>query len=677
MFKKNLNVNIHNGEKDPDGRFLMIYITLADFKLLLVNVYTPNQDDPVFFQKLTNKIMSYTPDYCLIARDFNLGLNPILDRQGTSLNNDKAASVINAFMDNNAIIDAWRVCNPDLSGFTWRKLHPKPMFSRLDYILVSEGFLQHVTDVQIKPGFQTNHSAVCMTFCLFSAARGPGYWKLNTSLLKDKEYLEKIKKVIEIEMAQDYVDSKTKWENIKLAVQGSTLQFASCKVKSKKNLVQVLEKKLKSLQDKQHKLEYKWMLNTEEQITKIKKDLADINAEKTKGAVMRSGKNWQLLGNRPTKYFLNLEKHDKLKRTIFRIRNQEGNILTDKHDILKALKNYYEKLYTTMGPIDPTYSDKLIFPQISFEAKQKADADIKMSEMALALKQMPNGKCPGTDGLPADFYKVFFGKIKNILFDVYLESIEEGSLHLTTRRGIISLLEKLGKDPLDLNCWRPLSLLNTDNKIYAKILANHLQETLPDIIHPSQTGFIKNRYLADNLIKINEILYEYRIKDAPSLIINFDFWKAFDNLEWDMIRNALTKFGFGENFLKLTNVLFKNPISYIINNGYWSDWFDLTRSCRQGCCFSPTIFALTIETLGLAIHQNQEIIGLKLGQTEIKAGQYADDLWMALFPTKQNVENVLTELHQFHKYSGLQINSEKSAVLRIGSMRDSNAKFYT
>ena len=58
-------------------------------------------------------------------------------------------------------------------------------------------------------------------------------------------------------------------------------------------------------------------------------------------------------------------------------------------------------------------------------------------------------------------------------------------------------------------------------------------------------------------------------------------------------------------------------------------------------------------------------------------GQYADDLWSTLFPTKENVDHMMNELAEFGRYSGLIVNPEKSAVLRIGSMRDSNAKFYT
>ena len=66
-----------------------------------------------------------------------------------------------------------------------------------------------------------------------------------------------------------------------------------------------------------------------------------------------------------------------------------------------------------------------------------------------------------------------------------------------------------------------------------------------------------------------------------------------------------------------------------------------------------------MEALGLALHQNPEIEGIKIGNQVIKAGQFADDLWMVSPSTQQNVNNILLELDSFKKFSGLTINTEK------------------
>ena len=65
----------------------------------------------------------------------------------------------------------------------------------------------------------------------------------------------------------------------------------------------------------------------------------------------------------------------------------------------------------------------------------------------------------------------------------------------------ISLIKKKKKDskPLDCSRFRPISLLNVDYQIVAKILARRLENFLLKIINPDQAGFVKSRYGTDNL----------------------------------------------------------------------------------------------------------------------------------------------------------------------------------
>ena len=122
-------------------------------------------------------------------------------------------------------------------------------------------------------------------------------------------------------------------------------------------------------------------------------------------------------------------------------------------------------------------------------------------------------------------------------------------------------------------------------------------------------------------------MHYYNIKNIPGILISFDFMKAFDMLQWETMYISLKKFGFGEKFIDLVRILYNKPISCVINNGHWSEWFPLSRACRQGCCFSPSIFTICIEMLGIGIRQNKLIEGIRIGNSEVKAGQYADDLW--------------------------------------------------
>ena len=399
--------------------------------------------------------------------------------------------------------------------------------------------------------------------------------------------------------------------------------------------------------------------------------------KKTNGAIVRSRCAWELAGERPSKYFLNLEKKRAIGRTLQRLITEDGKLVTEGKQVLAEIKKFYAKLYTSKGEIDESYLAKLDIPQLPEEIKMGLENEITVEELGKALFEMPNNKSPGTDGLPAEFYKIFWLKIKHLYHCVIVEAMQNKELHLTARRGIISLLEKRNQDPLRLKCWRPPSLLNLDNKIYSKTLARRLQSVQHKLIHYSQTGFVKGRHLAENIVKIMEIMQQCEDSNIDGLLISFDFMKAFDTVEYRTIFLTMEKFNFGTNFIEMTKVLYNKPLACAYNNGFWSEFFEPTRGTRQGCCYSPIVFTLVVEILGLAIRQNENIKGIKVGEEEIKSGQFADDLWASLLASERNTNAILQELEDFSKFSGLQINSDKSAVLRIGLWKNSNARFYT
>ena len=73
-----------------------------------------------------------------------------------------------------------------------------------------------------------------------------------------------------------------------------------------------------------------------------------------------------------------------------------------------------------------------------------------------------------------------------------------GKLSISQRRGVITLIPKVDSDLLDLQNWRPITLLNTDYKIASKALARRIETILPKLVHPDQTGFTKERYIGEN-----------------------------------------------------------------------------------------------------------------------------------------------------------------------------------
>ena len=96
--------------------------------------------------------------------------------------------------------------------------------------------------------------------------------------------------------------------------------------------------------------------------------------------------------------------------------------------------------------------------------------------------------------------------------------------------GIITLLPKKGKDPFLVKNYRPLSLLNTDYKILAKVVANRLKLCLHQIIHADQTGFMKGRNIGSNIRTIIDLIEYCDANKITGSIILLDIEKAFDSV---------------------------------------------------------------------------------------------------------------------------------------------------
>jgi hypothetical protein len=90
---------------------------------------------------------------------------------------------------------------------------------------------------------------------------------------------------------------------------------------------------------------------------------------------------------------------------------------------------------------------------------------------------MQRGKSPGPDGYPIKFYKKFSDKLDPLLLEIFENALDQGVLHRTLTQASIPLFLKPGKDASECGSYRPISLLNADVKILAKLLASRLEST--------------------------------------------------------------------------------------------------------------------------------------------------------------------------------------------------------
>ena len=170
----------------------------------------------------------------------------------------------------------------------------------------------------------------------------------------------------------------------------------------------------------------------------------------------------------------------------------------------------------------------------------------------------------------------------------------------TQKRGIITLIHK-GKNVSRANLanWRPITLLNTDYKILAKVLAKRLNTVLTKLIANDQCGFIKGRNIGTIIRTTDDLINYVNSKQLPGLLVAIDFTKAFDTVSKKFILDSLKPHGFRPDFIHWVRTLIMQSESCTTHYGRTSEPFQVERGIRQGCPFSPLIFVLAVELLAL------------------------------------------------------------------------------
>ena len=619
-------------------------LIINDKEISLINVYGPNNDDGNFFEQLETYLKENDEKTFIIGGDFNTVPNEKLDkRNGRIGTHQRCRTVINNIIDAFSLTDIWRDMHPNFKQYTWHSHHKPPIFCRLDYFLISENLRNSIVSSRHSIGFKSDHSIVSLNIDLINLTRGPGYLKLNNSLLLNEDYQETIKKCIaEIAEINKDANPNTKWELIKGTVRNETIKYATFKKKETNKQEKTLNNEISKLQKEiSESSDANRIELLKVQLEEKSNTLAKITETKLNGLIMRSKANIVEHDEKNSKYFASLEKKRSETKLISRLAIN-NSISTNQKEIITEIQSFYKRLYNKREINGSKYNffDESI-NKLSDTDQTKCEGLITEAECISALKLMKNQKSPGSDGITVEFYKLFWNNIKEFYVNSINHSFQTGSLTELQKQSIITIIPKQNKDLTTLDNWRPISLLNVDYKIATKAIANRVKQVITKIINNSQTGFIKGRYIGENIRLLFEIIDNTEEENKPGLIFFSDFEKAFDSIDHTHIINCLKHFNFGEDFIKWVKLFYKDAKSCVTNNGYFSDFFPVLRGVRQGCPLSTYLFIICIELLSYKITTTEDIKGITYANYEFKKSLFADDASFVLDGSQNHLKHLL------------------------------------
>lgn len=659
-------MTVLNSKLDNHGRFIILDVQILDKTYSIVCIYAPNIDSPSFFDRLSADISGFACESVIIGGDLNFVFNTDIDKKGgVPQTNFHAREHCLELMNVFDLVDVWRERNPFKSDFTWSSNTISGIHCRLDCFLISRHLLQLISNCYISPGLHSDHSLVILNIHCSSEMRGPRYWKLNNSLLQDSIYVDQITRLLHSELNDvNDLNPSAKWEFIKYKVRMATTSYSKLKAKQHRHYERNLLNKISQLERSYYEL---GSVETLRNLKETRSELESLYHKMLDGIIVRSRAQWVEFGERNSKYFLNLEKHNKANNVIHRLKTDNNDILIGKHEVLANLRDFYATLYTS-GEVDPSliFSNIFNYNKLSMDEADCCDGPMTSAECVDALNLLSIGKSPGSDGLSVEFYKKFWPVIGDCVVNALNYANTNFDLSAEQGRAIITLIPKHGKDKDFIKNYRPISLLNTDYKICAKVLSTRIKLVLPKVISNNQTGFLKNRFIGENVRFVLDLIEYCNTSNKTGLLFLVDFEKAFDSVEWEFIFTSLRFFGFGESFINWVKTMYSNNSARIINNGYSCLDFKISRGVRQGCPLSPYIFLICAEVLTLCVNDNNAINGISLFDNNIKILQYADDTTMFLDGSYSSLKETISTFSTFEKSSGLKVNVEKSSLFPLG-----------
>ena len=647
------------------GRFNIVRVKLVDLEFTLCNLYGPNLDDESLFSEISallNKDV-YKHEIMMIG-DFNVALDPKMDRKNKTQPHPKVAEAVQTLIQEFRLTDPWRDRHPNDITYSWQRNFSILAASRIDYSLVSGGLNNLIRDTYYVNGVRTDHQGIVLLIYNVKK-RGAGIWRFNNMLLNDTFFCEGMAQLLDdkLKKYQD-VHPITRWEAIKCDIYKYSLNYAKEKAAAKKV-------KLNSWLNESAQLQTQINFgnHTNDQLARLallQRQINDYYSDKAQAAAFRARAKWTGEGEKNSKFFFSLEKSNFNAKTITALSNEMGDMIECPHAILNELSQFYGNLYRSN-------------PEVHFRLENKSnvlinptdaallDASLTEYELKTALCSMQLNKAPGCDGISVDFYKKFWPQLSKAFFSMAKSAMENGNMPDSAMKGVISLLPKKGKDPLKVRNWRPLTLLNNDYKIISKALALRLKSTLNQIISEDQTGFMEGRQISVSVRKVFDAIEYLESQQKGGYILSLDYVKCFDKIEIDAILGSLLYFGFGVKFTKMVEILQRNFQSCVINNGYVSPWFEVTRSTHQGDPLAPYLFLLCGETLAHLIKQHPNIAPLEIYGVKELISQFADDTQLFEPENQESLQATLESMRTIQNNVGLELNHEKTSIHMIGN----------
>ena len=356
----------------------------------------------------------------------------------------------------------------------------------------------------------------------------------------------------------------------------------------------------------------------ETQMAQARQELREVEERRHDFSYHRQASHWARVGDRVSAEFFDITGPRHARAGIRSLRCSDGAITRDPVQVHEIATEFYRGLMT-VAPLSEEAIDcrELVWSHtrhtVTEQMQTSLAAPLTGDELTTALMALPRGSCPGEDGLPVAFFVRYWEQLATGMRHAFQEILGSGVMPESLSEGLIHLIPKEGGDREDIRHWRPITLLGTAYKILAKAVSLRLQPFMDELIHSTQTGFVKGRSILDNIFTFWEASALARLRGEDLAILLLDFEKAYDRVDWGFLEGTMLRMGFTPQWIRGVAAMYNSAHSQVLVGGARGDRFALSRSVRQGCPLAPFLFLFFAEAMsGYLSAQDVGLQGLSL-----------------------------------------------------------------
>ena len=671
IFKKTLNLKATH--KSPEGRVIR-----AEFEhFVIVNVYAfPHnykaETHKNFFNFTLPQYFRPSEERIVLLGDFNATIDKV--------DGGHISAPLKHLILGMKLKDAYTNVNRGKRTFTFKARGGQ---SRIDRIYVARGVTERLRKCDVIPYAESDHDAVVAEVDFqFPINEGQktkqyasAYWKLNTSHLKDPEFIENFADFYEFcKEKKDLFDSPLEWwDYIKRNIKNFSIEFSQEKKKENDTLLQALQNQLShvALDLDLNNGQYSY-----DDYIDLKKAVSDLVAKQFEGRAVRGRLTLPVEDEEISSAHLIQEQQRGETKLIERLVTPDGTTLIDEKEKAAYIKHHFTELFTLQPLADPDERPRFIenIPKrLSDEDASELTSPISTDEVKAVITSLKKNKSPGVDGIPNEFYQAFNDVIADDLAEVFNDMIGSGRMTVSQRTSLVSLIPKDGGDKTRIRDWRPISLLCSDYKILARVLVNRLRHLLAEILSQEQTGGLPGRQMAHNLVNVRNLIVQvnaetcnasHQVLNQPkAAVIGLDFAGAYDRVDRNLMYDTLTAYGFPVHTIDWIKTLYESSFARVILNGQIGDPFRFGRGVKQGCPLAMLCYVIYIESLILRF--KRELTGVRISQATVKVGGHVDDQFLFV-DTDEDIRRVWSIVGKFERCTNALINRSKTRLMGMG-----------